>query len=61
MTAAGTIEDQDLLPDENGLDNDGTDAAWTQESGELSSHMERKDDELRQLAAREALQERKCR
>ena len=29
MTAAGTIEDQDLLPDENGLDDDRTDAAWT--------------------------------
>jgi len=56
----GPIEDQELLFDENGLGDDRTDAARTQESGERSDDMKEKDDEsahLNILAERLKLQE----
>ena len=45
----GTIEDQELLLDENGLGDNGTDAARTQESGKSSDDMDEKDDEIAHL------------
>jgi len=41
-----SIEDQELLLDENGFSDDRTDATWTQESGERSDDMDEKDDEI---------------
>ena len=45
-----TIEDQELLLDENGLGDHRTDAARTQESGKSSDGMNEKDDELAHLS-----------
>ena len=41
-----SIEDQELLLDENGFSDDRTDATWTQESGERSDDMNEEDDEI---------------
>ena len=45
-----SIEDQELLLDENGFSDDRTDATWTQESGERSDDMDEKDDEIAHLS-----------
>ena len=42
----GTIEDQELLLDKNGLGDHRTDAARTPESGKSSEDMDEKDDEI---------------
>jgi hypothetical protein len=54
-----TIENQELLLDENGLGDDRMDAAWTQEPGKRSDAMEEEDDEIAHLSilARTASQE----
>ena len=44
-----SIEDQELLLDENGFSDDRTDATWTQEPGERSDDMNEKDDEIAHL------------
>jgi hypothetical protein len=49
VTAARTIEDQELLLDENCLGDNGTDAARTQEPGKSSDDMDEKDDEIAHL------------
>ena len=43
------IENQELLLDENGLGDERTDAARTQEAGERSDDMNKKDDEIAHL------------
>ena len=45
-----TIENQELLLDENGLGDHRTDAARTQESGERSDDMDEKEDEIAHLS-----------
>jgi hypothetical protein len=45
-----TIEDQELLLDENGFGDYRTDAARTQESGTSSDDMDEKDDEIAHLS-----------
>ena len=44
-----SIEDQELLFDENGLSDDRTDSARTHEPGERSDDMNEKDDEIAHL------------
>jgi len=44
-----SIENQQLLLDENGLSDDRTDAARTHELGERSDDMDEKDDEIAHL------------
>ncbi len=46
---SGSIQDQELLLDENGLRNHGADAAWTHESGQSSDGMDEEDDEIAHL------------
>jgi len=45
----GSIEDEELVFDENGLGDDGTDAAGTQEPGEGGDDMDEKDEEMAHL------------
>ena len=45
-----SIEDQELLFDENGLSDDRTDSARTHEPGERSDDMNEKDDEIAHLS-----------
>jgi hypothetical protein len=46
---SGSIQDQKLLLDENGLCNYRTDAARAQESGTSSDDMDEKDDKIAHL------------
>ena len=46
----GTIEDQELLLDKNGLGDHRTDVTRTQESGKSSHDMDEKDDEIAHLS-----------
>jgi len=43
---AGTLEDQQLMFDEEGLGNYGTDAARPHQSGEVGDEMDEKDHEV---------------
>jgi hypothetical protein len=45
-----TIEDQELVPGENGLGDYGTDAARTQKPGKSSDDVDEKDDEIAHLS-----------
>ena len=45
----GSIKDEELVLDENGLGDHRTDAARTQESGKSSDDMDEKDDEITHL------------
>jgi hypothetical protein len=46
----GTIQDQELLLDENGLGDYGTDATRTQESGKRNDDVDEKDDQIAHLS-----------
>ena len=46
----GSIEDEELVFDENGLGDDGTDAAGTQEPGEGGDDVDEKDENVAHVA-----------
>ena len=46
----GTIQDQELSLDENGLGDHGTDPARTQESRKRNDNMDEKDDQIAHLS-----------